>query len=253
MLTRIEKAILARDCDHFPKVEHAGKIVNGFQIMHNGLKIIRDCYCGGWMTKLIEKCKGHHEPQEEMAFSMVIEKIKDGGSMIEVGSSWSYYSMWFNQKIKNANNYMIDVDDINLNLGKENFMINGMEGNFFIGKIPDMNISDFIISNDIEFVDILHVDIQGWEYHLLEQIENIFGKIGYIFISTHTDKNNSGKDWGSPKELLHESCLEFLKNKKFVILCDHDMSESYSHDGLIVAKNPLIDTEFNMIEISKFS
>lgn len=221
--------------------------------MHNGLKIIKDCYCGEWMTELIKKCKGHHEPQEEVAFSRVIEKIKEGGVMIEVGSSWSYYSMWFNQKVRNANNYMIDVDEINLNLGIENFRINEMRGNFFIGKIPELNISDFITSNNIGFVDILHVDIQGWEYHLLEQIENIFEKIGYIFISTHTDKNNSGKDWGSPKEFLHESCLQFLKDKKLVILCEHDMNESYSHDGLIVAKNPLIDPDFNSIGISKFS
>ena len=253
MLTRIDKALLCKDCDSLDRDLNSGNILDNFQIMHNGIKIIRDCYCGEWMTELILKCKGHHEPQEEFAFYKVLEKIKDGALMIEVGSSWSYYSMWFNKKIKGAKNFMIDVDSVNLNLGIENFKINNMNGNFFIGKIPDMNISDFIIHNDIDFVDILHVDIQGWEYHLLEQAGDIFEKIGYIFISTHTDKNNSGKDWGSPKELLHESCLEFIKNKKFVILCEHDMNESYSHDGLIVAKNPLIDTEFNMIKISKFS
>ena len=252
MLTRIDKALLCKDCDSLDRELNSGNILDNFQIMHNGIKIIRDCYCGEWMTELILKCKGHHEPQEEFAFHKVLEKIKDEALMIEVGSSWSYYSMWFNKKIKGAKNFMIDVDSVNLNLGIENFKINNMKGSFHIGRIPELNILDFINEQSISFIDILHIDIQGWEYHLLEQLGDSIKNIGYIFISTHTDKNNNGKDWEAPKELLHEECLSFLINKKFKILCEHDMNESYSHDGLIVARNPIIDKDFSKIDISKY-
>ncbi len=252
MLTRIDKALLCKDCDSLDRDLNGGNIIGDFQIMHNGIKIKKDCYCGEWMTELILKCGGHHEPQEEFAFYKVLDKIKEDGLMIEVGSSWAYYSMWFNQKIKNARNFMIDVDALNLNLGVENFNINSMEGSFHIGKIPELNILDFIKDQSISFVDILHVDIQGWEYHLLEQLGDFIKNIGYIFISTHTDKNNKGEYWGAPKEFLHEECLSFLINKKFKILCEHDMNESYSHDGLIVARNPLIDKDFTSINISKY-
>ncbi len=252
MLTRIDKALLCNDCDSLDRDPNSGKIVGNFQIMHNGIKIIKDCYCGEWMTELITKCKGHHEPQEEFAFYKVLEKMNNGALMIEVGSSWAYYSMWFNKKIKDAKNFMIDVDSLNLNLGVENFKLNDMKGSFNVGRIPELNILDFIRSNSIDFVDILHVDIQGWEYHLLDQLGDFIKNVGYIFISTHTDKNNKGKDWGAPKELLHEECLSFLSDKKFKILCEHDMNESYSHDGLIVAKNPSIDKDFVKINISKY-
>ena len=34
------------------------------QIMHNGLRVLADGYCGEWMTQLIARCRGCHEPQE---------------------------------------------------------------------------------------------------------------------------------------------------------------------------------------------
>ena len=53
------------------------------------------------MTNIIEILKGHHEPQEEFAFFQVLEQLRRNPSpwgnprMIELGSFWAYYSMWF--------------------------------------------------------------------------------------------------------------------------------------------------------------
>jgi hypothetical protein len=251
MRERIEKTVACKDCEYIPKVEDAGKIIDGYQIMHNGLKIIQGCYHGDWMSEIISRCKGHHEPQEEKAFYEVLNRINDGSTMIEVGSFWTYYSMWFNRKVKRAKNYMIDVDQNVLQIGQRNFELNNLKGEFFVDSVPNFNFSSFLESNKIQHVDILHADIQGWEYHLLEDCKSSLDKIGYIFVSTHTDQFTPGISWGSPRELLHEDCLKFLKDHGFIILCEHNMKESASNDGLIVAKNPKIDKDFNQIEVIK--
>jgi len=248
---RIEKTKSCKDCEYIPKVKNAGKIIDNFQIMHNGVKIVKGCYHGDWMSEIIIECNGHHEPQEEKAFYEVLKHIPDNATMIEVGSFWAYYSMWFNKSVKNSHNFMIDISDESLNVGRKNFEINRMNGNFFIDSVPNFNFEKFINDNNIDFVDILHFDIQGWEYHLLQECSKNLYKIGYMFISTHTDRYTPGEFWNSPKEMLHEDCLKFLIDNNFIILCEHNMKESASHDGLIVAKNPNINIDFNEIKISK--
>ena len=89
-----------RDTDPIPKVRRAGHVVlltdsRRVQIMHNGVQVVADGYYGAWMTKLIELCSGHHEPQEERIFHEVVSRLPPGGTMLEVGGFWAYYSIWF--------------------------------------------------------------------------------------------------------------------------------------------------------------
>jgi len=251
MRERIEKTVSCIDCDYIPKVENAGQIIDGFQIMHNGLKIIQGCYHGDWMSEIISRCRGHHEPQEEKAFHEVLKYMKDDSIMLEIGSFWAYYSMWFNSQVRNSTNYMVDINEQSLSVGRNNFEINNLKGHFSIDMVPNFSFGNFLKSNEISFLNLLHCDIQGWEYHLLEECKPYLDKIGYIFLSTHTDRYTPGQFWGSPRELLHEDCLQFLIDNGFLILCEHNMKESSSHDGLIVAKNPKIDKSFTKIDISK--
>ena len=51
------------------------------------------------------------------------------------------------------------------------------------------------------------------------------GKIDYFFISTHSND-------------LHSRCLSYLKNHGLFVIAEHNHSESYSFDGLIVARRP---------------
>src|ERR1700693_5595094 len=67
---RIEMATRCHDMASVPKVQKAGRIENledgtRAQIMHNGSLVLADSYQGPWMTTLIERCGGYHEPQEE--------------------------------------------------------------------------------------------------------------------------------------------------------------------------------------------
>ena len=64
---RIDMTIRCKDSSLIPKVERAGEVFLDqdftYQLMHNGLKVVSGGYYGEWMRELIEKLKGHHEPQ----------------------------------------------------------------------------------------------------------------------------------------------------------------------------------------------
>jgi hypothetical protein len=93
-------------------------------------------------------------------------------------------------------------------------------------QLDSVCIDDFVIAHDLFFVHILHSDIQGAEYAMLLGAEKTIAahKLGYIFVSTHSDD-------------IHNRCLSFLQAHNFNIVASHTVEESYSFDGLIVAKS----------------
>lgn len=246
--------ISCRDCDYIPKVSNAGQVFieNGkrLQLMHNGIKIPADCYYGSWMTEIIKYLQGHHEPQEEKAFNEILKEIPAGATMIELGSYWAYYSMWFAKTITAAHNYMVEPGKSALKVGQKNFELNNLHGTFinaFIGNTSktlesgalQTCVDDIIERYQIPYVYMVHSDIQGAEYdmligcsHALEQ-----NKIGYFFISTHGNE-------------IHKNCLEFLKAHNFHIIVQHTIHESCSADGLIVARSNLLNG-IDSIEVTR--
>jgi hypothetical protein len=54
-------------------------------------------------------------------------------------------------------------------------------------KLTPLNLKDIIIENNIEYVDILHFDVQGSEIYVLKEIyeNNLHSMIGNMFISVH--------------------------------------------------------------------
>lgn len=229
------------DADYIPKVVGAGEIfddgIASYQLMHNGVKIILNCYYDvQWLTDVMYGLKGHHEPQEEKCFYEVLKYMPEDATMIELGSYWAYYSLWFASQIKNAKNYLIEPDHRRLEIGRKNFELNNKKGIFrrgFVGKMKDdepditgaewISVDDFIESEGIKHVNILHADIQGAETEMLETTVKHLDKIDYFFISTHSDRN-------------HLPCLQFFKAHHFIILAEHSDAQSCSGDGLIVAK-----------------
>ena len=88
---RIGITASCRDCDKLPKVLGAGQVFVDpqgvrYQLMHNGVRVVEDGYCGPWMTELIHQLQGHHEPQEELAFQALLEHLPAGATMLELGS-----------------------------------------------------------------------------------------------------------------------------------------------------------------------
>ncbi|MBI2270814.1 MAG: FkbM family methyltransferase [Bacteroidetes bacterium] len=236
---RINSAVRAKDNNYIKRVKNAGEVNRGKQIMHNGIRINLGSYYGLEIARLLYENKGVHEPQEERVFMEVLKGIKPGSTMIELGSFWAFYSMWFYKEIKNAKCYMIEPDAYNIKSGRANFKLNGMKGEFFQFFVGNETVSvpggtgficidDFIKVNDINFIDVLHCDIQGFEYDMLNGAKQVFAenKIGYIFVSTHSQE-------------LHYKCLQFLKEKEFIIICSADKAQSFSEDGLIVGRAPM--------------
>lgn len=246
---RTRLAPKCRDCDSVPRVADAG-VVKGsgdsaYQVMHNGIKISLGSYGGQWMTELITRLRGCHEPQEEKVFYEVLNEIPEGGTMLELGSYWAYYSLWFHHAVDHAENHMIEPTPNNIEMGRKNFALNNAEGAFthasigrhskpdatftgWIGaetKLPMICVDDYLEQHSIPYLNILHADIQGAELEMLYGCERAMARngIGFFFISTHDDK--------------HNRCLDFLRERNCQIIAEHTIEESYSADGLIVARS----------------
>lgn len=235
-IERIDIALASEDNSKIEIVPNAGKINDNMKlVMHNDLIIDPLSYYGIPMLDLLTKNKGVHEPQEEYVFQEVLKTIPENATMIELGAFWSFYSMWFNKNVKNATNYMIEPEGIHF--GIKNFKLNGIQGDFTKAYISDNSdemidgvstvcVDDFVAKKKIEFVDILHSDIQGFEFKMLQGAKTLVDnkKIGYLFISTHSND-------------LHYQCENHLKEKGYDLICSVNMDESYSFDGLLVFRN----------------
>ncbi len=270
---RIRMTVACADTRSLPRVSGAGEVFDGpsgrYQLMHNGIRVIEDGYIGRWVTEIIKLLKGAHEPQEEKAFAEVLKYIPENGVMLELGSWWSYYSLWFQKEIKNAQNYMIEPDPNNLEVGRRNFALNGMEGshffNFAIGKesidsiiyrcyesdnverpIQVVSVDDFVAHEEIRYIDLLLCDIQGFELEMLEGAIHCIEERKFRFMLISTHHHEISKD-----PLMHQKCLMFLQDHGARILLEHTVAESYSGDGLIVASLYPPDRDLPAIQVSR--
>lgn len=233
---RIVRTIACPQNKYITRVSNAGEIIGDYQIMHNGLKVQVDGYYGeyksngrGFITDMLLRNRGVHEPQEERMFMEVLNDIPDGGVMLELGSYWAFYSMWFYSKVKDAKCYMMEPEINNLEVGKQNFEMNDFSGMFFSGILPNFKVDKWM--EDHDRLDILHADTQGFELRLLQDAEKSLreNKIKYVFVSGHSQE-------------LHNDCIEFLKKCNYTIIASADFdNESNCLDSIIVARNKTMD------------
>jgi FkbM family methyltransferase len=171
--------------------------------------------------------------------------------MMELGSYWSYYSLWFLQQIPAGSSFLIEPDPNNLEVGRRNFQLNGRVGTFFsaaIGAapkppaafkcesdgltrdIPTESVPSLCERFGLGRVDILLADIEGAEFEMLQGASQLLEekRVRFLLISTH--HYSISRD-----PLTHQHCLDFLKSKGAHIIAEHSVSESYSGDGLIAA------------------
>ena len=253
---RISLAARCTDSDGIPKVLGAGLVSQDehgrrIQTMHNGLKVLADGYHGSWMTELIRRCRGHHEPQEERVFHEVVRRLPADAKMIELGGYWTYYTNWFLMDQPRRSGVVIEPCPSNLEVGKVNARLNRLNPTFrhgFAGRhfvpdarfrsddgvemsLPCYSVPQLVADMGWKHLDLLHCDIQGSEFEILESCAPLLkaGIINWIFISTHAHHIS-----GDP--LTHERCLDIVKECGGVIEVEHDVYESFSGDGLIVAR-----------------
>lgn len=228
-LSRIERFrdVMSDPLNEFiERVPMAGNVVDGNVIMHNGIKVGKRSYCGNFSDIFVLN-KGVHEPQMEYVFGKVLKDIPAGGTMLELGANWSFYSMWFNKEVNRARSFMVEPMPKLLNIGKKHFSLNSMSGKFIRTKVgKGWDIGTFMRNNGIKFLDILHSDIQGAERDMLLGSVGavVDGRIKYIFIETHSQK-------------LHLWCKDFLSKGGFEIIAfaDYD-NDTYCFGGVLVGK-----------------
>ena len=231
---RINRVIGSNWNETISRSQNAGVIKDGYQMMHNNLKVLTGAYYGLPIAKMLYLNRGVHEPEEEKIFGDILELLHPGSVMLEMGAHWSFYSMWFLISNKGGKAYMIEPDPKFLEVGKKNFQMNGLNGTFdkfFMGSKVGVSEADNVMSLDgymalrnIERLEIAHADIQGFEMEMLIGAANALDNklIDYFFISTHTNE-------------LHNMCVLHLKSKGYKILYSFDLDKISSFDGLIVA------------------
>lgn len=208
-----------------PRVADAGEVIDGHLVMHNGLRVkpMDACY-----MQLLQANGGCHEPQEERVFQEVLPHIPAGGCIVELGAYWGFYSMWFAKEVKNATCLLVEPEPAHLDVGKYNFTKNQLEGRFFQSLIGrgHLAMDAFAEEQSLEFIDVLHADIQGAEYEMLCDAEELLraGRIGYVFVGTHSQD-------------LHYRCKLHLQQRDYVIIADADYAQgTFCEDGVLVAR-----------------
>jgi FkbM family methyltransferase len=257
---RMATTYLCRDCDSLRKVDGAGGAISvggrAAQIMHNGVLVEWGGYYGEWMAELIRVLRGHHEPQEELIFDAIVNRVaSDGpaGHMIEFGSYWAYYGIWFLKSLPEGRLVAVEPDLPYLKVGLRNAELNNvLERCRFIhaaigadpgvplafqsqsdGQLHHVDQHDLAsIMNEagIPSVDVVLCDAQGAELVLLERSVPLLreGKVRFLVVSTHHHSIS-----GDP--LTHQKCLSLLQDAGAQIIAEHSVSESFSGDGLIAA------------------
>lgn len=268
---RIRITVGCDDTREIPKVLDAGSTCeeNGVrvQVMHNGVRVLEGGYHGQWMTEVIRLLQGHHEPQEERAFHELLGHLKPGANMLELGSFWAYYSLWFRKALPGGRSIMVEPDPNNLAVGQKNFAINHMSGEFHtasVGRksrppepflcesdhversIPEISVDELLRDIQLPRVDLLLADIQGAELEMLEGASRSLdqGRIRFLVLSTHHHNLS-----GDPQ--LHEKCLAFIHTHGGHILAEHTVDESFSGDGLIVASFDPSDRGLPPVQVSR--
>jgi hypothetical protein len=233
---RIDDVIACPDNQYIDRVADAGKLIDDQVVMHNGIRVVGLGYYGAGILKMLVENRGVHEPQEERAFGLVLPHLAPGSTMLELGAYWAYYSLWFATTVKDAQCFLVEPMSENLRSGERNFEINGAQGIFtqaFVGSSDRTDregrkfvaVDPFCERNGIEHLAILHADIQGGEVDMLAGAKMLLRRkaVDWIFISTHSNK-------------LHYECVEILKSYGYLVMASADLDETYSTDGLLVAK-----------------
>jgi FkbM family methyltransferase len=266
-LARIALTVSCRDTDAIPKVPGAGAVTDGVQLMHNGVRVVEGGYYGEWMTEVIRVLRGHHEPQEEVAFHAVLERLAatcgESPVMVELGAFWAYYSLWFKHRLPHGRAFLVEPDPAYLDVGRRNFELNGLEGTFHqaaVGRgraaaapfecesdgqaraVPIEGLTSLLDRFGLGHVDLLFSDVQGYEWPLLDggRDDLAAGRVRFLVMSTHHHVIS-----GDP--LTHQRCLQLLGELGAHVVLEHTVAESYSGDGLIVASFDERDRDLEVV------
>jgi hypothetical protein len=183
----------------------------------------------GPFSQLLVINRGVHEPLEEYVFQEVLKNLPASPRMIELGAYWAHYSMWLKKERSTATAIMVEPEPNNLAAGRANFSRNGFDGEFIQAAVAKgrWELDPFMKHRNIPHVNILHVDIQGYEAELLDggrdTLDN--GLVDYLFVSTHS-------------QVLHQRIVSELTQFGYRIEVSSDFdNDTTSFDGFVFASS----------------
>jgi FkbM family methyltransferase len=209
------------------------------------------------MTEIIRGLGGHHEPQEELIFAAILARLTalepTDPTIVEFGSFWSYYSMWFCRELAGGRALAMEPDPRYLEIGRRNAELNGLsdriqfvhgavgahpgetlqfpaESTGALVPVVQHDLASLLEFGGLTSVDLAMIDIQGAETVLLDRARPMLtaGKVRFLIVSTHHQAIS-----GDP--LTHQLALDLLRDCGAHIIAEHTVRESYSGDGLIAA------------------
>lgn len=236
--SRIDDVLASPDNLAIVRCPDAGTLEGYAITMHNGVRVCANGYYGNGNLNLLIENRGVHEPQEEKAFEEIIQLLPEKCTMLELGSYWAFYSLSLLAQRPNARCFMVEPDPANLLSGQLNFAMNRRRGHFTLAAVGDtpskdprvITVDAFCRTHGIRHLDILHSDIQGYELAMLDGAKELLsaGRADYVFISTHSND-------------LHDRCRARLSSLGYTVMVDANLDQSYSVDGILVAKHRSID------------
>jgi len=179
----------------------------------------------------------------------IAHEVYDPPVMLELGAAKGEYSTYFNQELPLSTNICVEIRDSQSEYirgslpsaivysgycGTRKHLGEGLEVDNNTGLTPTkINLKDVFAENNIKHVDILHMDIQGSEISILEELLNdkLLHKIEYLFISTH------GRN---TEDCTYTECIKFFKESVKNISVKYIFTSidpiDINNDGLIVIK-----------------
>jgi methyltransferase FkbM-like protein len=214
------------------RVPMAGLVEGNEVFLHNGNRVPVDgegAYYGPFSTLLIVN-RGVHEPLEEFVFQELLRSMPEAPLMIELGAYWAHYSMWLKKARRGGKAIMVEAEAPSLEAGRRNFARNGFDGEFIHAVVAQgqWEMDPFLQSRRIDKVDILHVDIQGYETQMIAGAQEALARmsVDYFIISTHAQS-------------AHEWMRTYLAGHGYRVEVSSDIdNETTSFDGLVFASSP---------------
>ena len=147
--------------------------------------------------KLLDIYPGDGKPteREKQIFNDVLDRVNSAHPvMMELGCYNAFWSLTFRERFKHGWNILNDINGEHLDVGIENFEMNGYRNDkdFIAFFGPAL---DYTIILDNQRVDILHMDMQGAEWEFLHMAD--LSNVKNIVIATHSDR-------------IHAQCLRLL-------------------------------------------
>jgi hypothetical protein len=214
------------------RIPAAGLVQDNEVFLHNGIRVplMGDAAYYGAFSQIFIINRGVHEPLEEYVFQETLKTLREDPVMIELGAYWAHYSMWLKKARPRATQIMVEPDAVNLAAGKSNFQRNGLAGEFINAAVAkgQFEIDPFFASRSLSHLDILHVDIQGFEIQMMESARAALSgkKIDYLFISTHSQP-------------LHNAVVSTLARHGYRVEVSSDFdNDTTSFDGFVFASSP---------------